>query len=175
MGFELALGGMRSRPNHFLVHSNLGAIGAAASDSVNSTYYCGTLVFPFHLCVGGFVSSCGLLICISLVWVAIKKRFPNSHECVYYATAYIVAVFVIVLVPILVVSALSGIVIFFITAVNVFRIFTTVSAYYCNTITYYWAFTEIVIVLSLIGLAIIVLIAATIVSLFFGTVSWLTK
>lgn len=150
-------------------------MGAAASDSVNSTYYCGTLVYPFHLCTGGFLSSCGLLICILLVWVAIKERFPNIHECVYYATASIVAVFVIVLALILVVSVLSGIVIFFLTAVNVFRIFTSISAYYCNTITYYWAFTEIVIILSLIGLAIIVFIAATIVSLFFVTVSWLTK
>lgn len=125
--------------------------------------------------MGGLLSSCGLLICILLVWVAIKDRFHNIHKCVYYATASIVAVFFIVLVLILVVSVLSGIVIFIITAMNVLHIFTSISAYYCNTITYYWAFTEIVIVLSLIGLVIIVFIAATIVSLFFVTVSWLTK
>jgi len=64
-------------------------------------------VYVFFLCVGAFLCSCGLLICIFSVWVAIKDRFPNSHKCVYYTIASIVAVFVTVLVTCIFVSLIG--------------------------------------------------------------------
>ena len=155
----------------------LGSMGAAAPTDDRS-YYCGKLVFPFHLCVGGFLTSCGLLICVFSVWKAVKELFSNGHRCVDYTIAVIAAVFAVVLLPCSTVSFFGGILLYFFTAIDVFRTFSAISIYHCNydaLVMYYWAFAEIVIPLSLIGLVISVLIIVGIVALFSVIVSCLTE
>jgi len=146
-------------------------MSAAAPASPNNTFYCERLpvVFPFHLCVGATLSSSGLLICTFLVWVGIKECFFNVHKCVSYTFASIVAVLVMVSVVLL-----SALAIFSLYAsVMVFENFSSISAYRCNLgflVMYYWAFTEIVIMLFLFVLGVIVAIVAV----FCGIVVWLT-
>lgn len=139
----------------------LGGIGAVAPASPNNTFYCGDVDIPFNLSIGGFLIcvavlliSCGLLI---LVWGLTPERFFTIHKCATYTLISIITVLVIVLV----LSVIAVAVFFIFTAVVVFGNFSSLSAYHCNLgllVMYYWAFAEIIIILSLIGLVIIVCI-----------------
>lgn len=186
VGFELVLG--VSHDLDFIFQSFLGGMGAAPHASPSNTSvlkassylgyqghspdqvspagftYCeiSFYVYVFFFCVGAFLCSCGLLICIFSVWVAIKDQFPNSHKCVYYTIASIVAVFVTVLVPCTFVS-LIGTMFVIPTAIILFPIISSISAYQCNhdvLVIYYWVFVEIVIILLIVVLVIIVIIVA---------------
>ena len=122
-------------------------------------------VYAFFFCVGAFLCSCGLLICVFSMWVAIKEWYPNIriiHKCVYYTIASTVAVFGTVLVPCIFVS-LCGTMFVFLTAGFLFPIISSISAYQCNhdvLVIYYWVFAEIVIIFLIVVLVIIVIIVA---------------
>ena len=135
-------------------------MGAAAPASTNSTFYCELPIFSrlqyvihFHLCVGTLLSSCGVLICTFLIWVAIKKWFSNVCKCVNYTFTSILAVLVIVVVLSFLIA--MGILLF-----NVFSVldnFSSISDYHCNTgflVMYYWAFADTVVIPLVIGFAI---------------------
>lgn len=119
--------------------------------------------------MGVTLSSSGLLICTFLVWVGIKECFFNVRKCVSYTFASIIAVLVMVSVVLLLAVATFSLY----ASVMVFENFSSISAYHCNLgflVMYYWAFTEIVIMLLLIVLGVIVAIVAV----FCGIVVWLT-
>ena len=130
-------------------------------------------VYVFFFSVGAFLCSCGLLICILSVRVASKEWCPNIHKCVYYTIASIVAVFVTVLVPCIFFS-LIGTVFVFPTAIFVFPIISSISAYQCNhdvLVIYYWVLVETVIIFLIVGLVIIVVIVA----MFYKLLKYLTR
>jgi len=139
----------------------LGGIGAVAPASPNNTFYCGDVNIPFNLSIGGFLICvavllifCGLLL---LVWGLTPERCFTIHKCATYTLISIITVLVIMLA----LSVIAVAVFFIFTAVVVFGNFSFLSAYHCNLgllVMYYWAFVEIIIILSLIGLVIIVCI-----------------
>ena len=138
--------------------SFLGGIGVAVAettDVVNATNatYCQLFFAPYHISVGGFLSALGLLLCIMLLWKAIKKSLSNTCKCLYNVIVYTLAIFVIVLIFSLFVSSMSGLVFFIYAAVYVFGSITDNN--HCHHVPYYWAFVEIVITLLLVGLAIL--------------------
>lgn len=166
MGFEVVLRekklfGDRKSVDLDSSPSILGGIGAVAPASPNNTLYCGDVDIPFNLSIGGFLICvavllifCGLLL---LVWGLTPERFFTIHKCATYTLISIITVLVIMLV----LSVIAVAVFFIFTAVVVFGNFSSLSAYHCNLgllVMYYWAFAEIIIILSLIGLVIIVCI-----------------
>ena len=120
-------------------------MGVAARTSPNSTFYCGLQwIFPLHVCIGGFVIFCGLLILILGILAACKGQFSNNVR----VRAIIVSIVVVVLF-VWWLGSLSVGVIVATAAGDVFRSFSSISADQCNLVMYYWAFADIVIVLVL--------------------------
>ena len=134
-------------------------MGVTAPASPNNTFYCGNVDIAFNVSLGGFLVcvalsliSGGLLI---LVWVLPPDWVFTVHKCVTYTLIAIITVLVIVVC----LSVIAVAAFFIFSAVVVFANFSLIGGYHCNSgllVMFYWAFTEIVIILSLIGLLIIV-------------------
>ena len=134
-------------------------MGVTAPASPNNTFYCGNVDIAFNVSLGGFLVcvalsliSGGLLI---LVWVLPPDWVFTVHKCVTYTLIAIITVLVIVVC----LSVIAVAAFFIFSAVVVFANFSLIGGYHCNSgllVMFYWTFTEIVIILSLIGLFIIV-------------------
>lgn len=166
--FQSILGGLGAAPHAsprnisvLMASSYLGYQGHSGFTYCEIPFY----VYAFFFCVGAFLCSCGLLICVFSMWVAIKEWCPNIriiHKCVYYTIASTVAVFGTALFPCIFVS-LCGTMFVFLTAGFLFPIISSISAYQCNhdvLVIYYWVFAEIVIIFLIVVLVIIVIIVA---------------
>ena len=119
------------------------------ANATNATF-CQAFFVPYHISAGGFFAVLGLLLLILLVWRVVRKSLSNSCKCLYNVTVYTLAIFVIVLIVSLFVSFMSGFIFFIYAALYIFG---GINTYHCHRVPYYWAFVEIVIVLSLVGLA----------------------
>jgi len=125
-------------------------MGIAARASTDAFYCEYQSVAPFIVCVGGFLSSCGLLLCTHFVWGATGRRF---HKFIIVS---ILTVFVI-----LCMASAIAILFSFVTCLdkNVFSNFSSISADNCNLVLYYWSFAEtitiIIIIFLLIGFVVI--------------------
>ena len=125
---------------------------AETTDVANATNatFCQAFFAPYHISAGGFLVALGLLLLIMLAWKAVRKSLSNTYKCLYNVIVYTLATFVIVLIVSLFASFMSGLIFFIYTALYIFGNITT---YHCHHVPYYWAFVEIVMILSLIGLA----------------------
>lgn len=121
-------------------------MGVAARASSDAFYCEHQSVAPLIVCVGGFLSSCGLLLCTYFAWGATGRRF---HKLIIVS---IMTVFVILCMA-------SAIAIFFPFVMsldkNVFSNFSSISADNCNLVLYYWGCAEIIIIFLLIGFVVI--------------------
>ena len=125
---------------------------AETTDVANATNatFCQAFFAPYHISAGGFLVALGLLLLIMLAWKAVRKSLSNTYKCLYNVIVYTLAIFVIVLIVSLFVSFMSGLVFFVYAA---WYILGNITIYHCHRVPYYWAFVEIVIVFSLVGLA----------------------
>ena len=132
----------------------MGVVVGETTDVVNATNatYCQFLFAPYHISVGGFLSALGLLLCIMLLWKAVRNLLSNTFKCLYNVIVYILAIFVIVLIFSLFVSSISGLLFFIYAALFIFG---NVITYHCYHVPYYWAFVEVVITFLLVGLVIL--------------------
>ena len=118
-----------------------------------SAFYCQPIIIvPFHIFVGSFLIALGVLLFSLLVWGAVRR---SLYKCLHSIIAYMLAILVIVLIASLISLISLGIILFFGAAHEVFSTGTSISADRCNLVSYYWAFVEIVIILSIAGLAIL--------------------
>ena len=134
-------------------------MGVTAPASPNNTFYCGNVDIAFNVSLGGFLVCVALLLIsgglVILVWVLPPDWVFTVHKCMTYTLIAIITVLVIVVC----LSVIAVAVFFLFSAVVVFANFSLIGGYHCNSgllVMFYWAFTEIVIILSLIGLFIIV-------------------
>ena len=149
-------------------------MGVTAPASPNSTFYCGNIDIPFNLAVGGFLICVALLLISGGLLILVTVLPPDwvftVHKCMTYTLIAIITVLVVV-----VCLFVIAVVAFFIfTAVVVFANFSLIGGYHCNSgllVMYYWAFTEIVIIASLIVLVIIVANVALFLLLFIHAIA----
>ena len=134
-------------------------MGVTAPASPNSTFYCGNVDIAFNVSLGGFLICVALLLIsgglVILVWVLPPDWLFTVHKCMTYTLIAIITVLVVVVC----LSVIAVAAFFLFSAVVVFANFSLIGGYHCNSgllVMYYWAFTEIVIILSLIGLVVIV-------------------
>ena len=127
---------------------------AETTDVANATNatFCQFFFAPYHISAGSFFAALGLLLLILLVWRAVRESLSNC-KCLYNVTVYTLATFVIVLIVSLFVSFMSGFILLIYTGLYIFGVLGGITTYHCHRVPYYWAFVEIVIVLSLVGLA----------------------
>lgn len=131
-------------------------MGVAARASTDAFYCEYQSVAPFIVCVGGFLSSCGLLLCTYFVWSATGRWF---HKFIIVS---IMTVFVILCMA----SAIAIFFSFVMSVDNVFSNLRSISADNCNLVLYYWGFAEIIIIILVIGFLVIgpfLMLACTIV------------
>ena len=112
-------------------------------------------MIPFHIFTGSLLIALGVLLFALLTWGAVRKSLFNTNKCLYNINAYILAIVVIVLIASLISLITLGIMFLFLAAHEVFSTGTSISADRCNLVSYYLAFVEIVIILSIAGLAIL--------------------
>ena len=121
--------------------SILGGMGAAANAA--SKFHCQLQsVVPFYITMGGFLSGVG---CLLFILVILKTVSGSLHKYLRYTFVFILTVLImslfvsIVAVPVLSITAAAS-------------MFPITQAEYCSHVIYYWAFVEVLIILSTFGL-----------------------
>ena len=127
-------------------------------------------VVPFHISVGIFLICVGLLLCTIMAWRAVGGSLSKSHECLHYIFVFTIAVLFILLGIGACASFLASFVSFIPTAVELFSI---TQAVYCNHVLIYWAFVEVVVILSVIGLGTLVFTVSCIIFAFLFLLAWI--
>ena len=97
-----------------------------------------------------------------LVSGAIKRALSNTYKCLYNIIIYVLAILIIVLTVSLISSTALWTIFFSIIAHEVFSTGTSISADHCNLVSYYLAFAEIGIILSIVVIAILIVFFALI-------------
>ena len=160
----------------------LGGMGAAANAAQNSTsefnltlvgtsattngFQCQLFfVVPFHISMGIFLISFGLLLCTQIVMIAVSDSLTKIHKCLHYTFAFVLLVSFIVVFASLSVSLFAASSLFIVVAF--YEVFPITNADNCNHVLYYWAFVYVVIVLAVIGVAIMLFIVSVIMLVFF--------
>ena len=128
-----------------------------------------SFVVPFHISVGIFLICVGLLLCTIMVWRAVGGSLSKSHECLHYVFVFTIAMLFVLLGIGAFASFMASFVSFTPTAVDLFSVTQTV---YCNHVIIYWAFVEIVVILSVIGLGILLLTVYCIIFAFLFLLAW---
>ena len=167
MCFNLMLGGMSAAANAAPdAEFNFILAGGATSG-----FYCQhSYVVPFHISMGIFLICVGLLLCTIMAWRTVGGSLSKSHKCLHYVFVFTIAVLFILLGIGACASFLASFVSFIPTAVELFSI---TQAVYCNHVLIYWAFVEVVVILSVIGLGILVFTVSCIVSAFLFLLAWI--
>ena len=135
-----------------------------------SGFYCQrSYVVAFHISVGIFLICVGLLLCTIMAWRAVGGSLSKSHECLHYVFVFTIAVLSILLGVSAFASVVASFVSFILTAVELFFI---TQAVYCNLVIIYWAFVEVVVILTVIGLGILMFIVYCIIFAFLFLLAW---
>ena len=128
-----------------------------------------SFVVAFHISMGIFLICVGLLLCTIMAWRAVGGSLSKSHKCLHYVFVFTIAVLFILLGIGAFASLVASFVSFFPTAVELFFI---TQAVYCNHVIIYWAFVEVVVILSVIGIGILMFTVYCIIFAYLFLLAW---